>query len=324
LVGTVAITVATDHVTIPLLAVMAFGLGTGDTLFRTASLALVPRVVPDEHLEAAEGFHSAGETVAAQFVGPPVGGVLFAVAASLPFFIDSVSFGLSVLLLLSLPGTFRAERRQLDTAAHRSLIGEIGEGLRWLWAQPVLRTLALTLGVWNLVASGGEAVLVLFAADDLGVKGAGFGVLLATAALGSVIGGVVAGRISRRVRSGTLLRAAVLGGALAQLSFGFSPNVVFAGVLFAVVGFVGVVWNVVTIALRQRLVPDALMGRVNGAYRLVGIGTSPIGALAGGFLAHAVGVRWVFYAGGLALAMAGLVASPWLANGAFPTPEPSP
>jgi MFS family permease len=71
-------------------------------------------------------------------------------------------------------------------------------------------------------------------------------------------------------------------------------------------------WNVVTISLRQRTVPSALLGRVNSVYRMLGWGLMPIGALAGGFVAHAAGLRAPYIVGGLLCGLSLLAALPFL------------
>ena len=80
---------------------------------------------------------------------------------------------------------------------------------------------------------------------------------------------------------------------------GLAPNALVLGALMACGGFTTTLWNVVTVSMRQREVPAELFGRVNSVYRMLGWGTRPLGALAGGFLAEAAGLRAPFIVGGI-------------------------
>jgi MFS family permease len=140
------------------------------------------------------------------------------------------------------------------------------------------------------------SVLVLFAVTPgpMGLSEAGYGVLLATLGVGSLLGTWLAVPAERRLgRVRTLVVSVVLTGAsLLVPAVTTSPVVV--GASFVVSGVAIVLWNVVTVSLRQRITPDRLLGRMNAAYRLVGWGTMPIGAVLGGFLAEALGLRATF------------------------------
>ena len=85
---------------------------------------------------------------------------------------------------------------------------------------------------------------------------------------------------------------------------------VLVGVMFAVSGLTSVVWNVITVSLRQSIIPDALLGRVNSVYRFLGWGTMPIGAAVGGALAKGFGLRAPFFANVGVLAIMGVAALP--------------
>jgi MFS family permease len=127
----------------------------------------------------------------------------------------------------------------------------------------------------------------------------GYGVLLTAAGVGALAGSFLTRRITARVGQGTFLILAAIGFGIAQLIPGLWANPFAVGVSFAMFGAISVGWNVVTVSLRQAIVPDELLGRINGAYRLVGLGTMPIGALLGGLLAHQFGLRAPFIFGGL-------------------------
>ena len=112
-----------------------------------------------------------------------------------------------------------------------------------------------------------------------------------------------------------LLPSLMIGGAIDAAVFvgiGLAPDAAVAAVLLAGQGFGVAMWNVVTVSLRQQIVPPGLLGRVNSVYRMLGWGLMPLGALAGGFLAHAAGLRAPYVVAGLLCALAMLAALPLL------------
>ncbi|HEV3012996.1 MAG TPA: MFS transporter, partial [Actinomycetota bacterium] len=176
---------------------------------------------------------------------------------------------------------------------------EIAEGAGFVWRHPVLRPLAIMLGIANMAFAAAFAVFVLYAVEPgpMGLSEAGFGILSATLGIGSLVGTWLAAPAERRLgRVRTLVVSVVLSGSsLVVPALTASP--VLVGVSFAVGGLSIVLWNVITVSLRQRITPDRLLGRMNAAYRLVGWGTMPIGAALGGFLAEALGLRATFVVG---------------------------
>jgi len=123
---------------------------------------------------------------------------------------------------------------------------------------------------------------------------AGYGLLLASSAIGGVGASWVVAPLERAVG-----RARCLFGAIAVFGASLAVPVVTAGIVanaaaFVTASFGSVVWNVITVSLRQRITPDHLLGRMNSAYRLLGWGTMPIGAALGGVVAELVGLRATF------------------------------
>jgi len=314
-VGGLALLVAVDRANLPLIFAAAFVLGTAETLFDNASQAILPSLVERPLLPKANGRLYAGQIVANEFAGPPLGGLLFAGAAATPFFLDAGSFVGAAVMVAFLPGNYRADRARAApsdagaTAVLREIRGDIAEGLRWLWHHRVLRTLALVLGAINLMYQAAIVILVLFAQDILGLGAAGYGLLITCSAVGSVVGSLVGERLIGRVGSGVSLGASliIMGGC--QATIGALSVAWQVGLFFLVIGFWTVVWNVITVSLRQSIIPDALLGRVNSAYRFIGWGAIPIGSLVGGLIADNFGLRAPFVAGGLGtIAMAALMA----------------
>jgi MFS family permease len=293
-----AAAVMADSASLALLYVVAFAFGTVETLADTAAQTVLPSVVGPTQLTRANSRLFAVELGANQFAGPPLGGLLVAVGAVVALGSPAALWMIAALLLLRLPASPAALRTPGST-----LRSEIAEGLRFLAGHRVLRRLALMVGGFNLAASATGAVLVLHAVGDgsaLGLSEPGFGLLLTSAAVGSLLGSTVAERLELRFGRVRLLALTVPGSALLVASPGLTSDVRLIGAAFVAGGAAIVVWNVVTVSLRQRITPDRLLGRLNSAYRLLAWGTRPIGALAGGLIAQAAGLRSVFLVMGTA------------------------
>jgi predicted MFS family arabinose efflux permease len=261
--------------------------------------------VARELLEEANSRLYVVQISAEEFVGPPLGSFLFAfAAASAPFFVDAGSFFVAAALVLAIAGSYRPRRQ---TEEHPALKTEIADGLRWLWRHRLLRTLAIMLGVWNLLTTASGAVFVLFATEDLHVSKAGFGLLFSAGAVGSIVGGLFATRFSRRLGPGPTLLTAVVVSGLLNFGVALTSNAYLVGVFGAVGSFLAIVWNVITVSLRQAIIPDELLGRVNSVYRFLGWGMMPIGAALGGIVASAFGLRATYWLGGAGLLATALV-----------------
>ena len=277
-----AILVALDQGSLALLYAIAFLLGAAETLFDTAYRSLLPSIVAERDLERANARLYAVEIVANRFAGPPIGGLLFAAAASAPFFVDAASFLLAAAAVFAISGTFRPVESRVRPPP---IAAAVGEGLRWLRGHRLLRSLAVVVSVWHLAWAAGNAILVLYAQELLGLGSAGYGILLAAAAIGSIAGSAVTSRLAGLFGRRIVLAGSVAGSAFAELGLALTSSPVLAVLALALSGACAVIWNVITVALRQRLVPDALLGRVNSAYRFVAIGAVALGALLGGGLA---------------------------------------
>lgn len=267
----------------PLLALIyaaAFLLGTAEVLRDNTAQTLLPSVVAKDQLEKANGRMWGAELVASQFVGPPLAGALLGLAFAVPFFVNAGAFAIAAALVFSLAGQFTP--RGQTTSGRIAWRSEIGEGLRWLWHTPLLRTLAITLGAANALSTMAEAVLVLFAQEVLTLDAGRFGLLLTGAAVGGVLASLVADRISIRFGSGRVLVLSLAGMGLAQAVIGLSTSGVVVWAVFASVGFLAVQWNVITVSLRQTITPDHVLGRVNSGYRFFGWGAISLGTALGG------------------------------------------
>ncbi|MEH0985049.1 MFS transporter [Micromonospora sp. CPCC 205556] len=303
LVGGLAVAVAAGGATVALLVLTAALLAALGSLFDAASFAVLPSLVPADQLAAANGRLQAGTAVAGGFVGAPVAGVLFTVAAALPFALDAGTFALAALLVLALghrSGSAGAGRPAgTDGGAapvRRSVWREAGDGLRFIAADPVLRRITLLTAATNLAISGLMSVLVLHALEVLRVPAAAYGGFLAAAALGGLAGALGAGRLAARFGTLPALRGVLVGQTLALTGFALARHPVPGAVALAVFAAGTTLWNSLWAGYGQQRVPAHLLGRVGGGQRMAGLLTAPVGAAAAGFAGAAYGVAPVAWA----------------------------
>ena len=294
-----AVGVFAGVVGLPVLYATALLLGIAETLFDTAAQSIMPSVVDKDRLRVANSRLYAAELTMNQFVGPPLGGLLASIAIGLAFAGSALAYVVGVLALFFVTGTFRPERS--PEARQRSILGDIRDGLDYLFHHRLLRTLALMVGVMNLASSAVFAIFVLFAVQPgpMGLSEFGFGVLTSALAIGSLVGSFVTPTLERRLGRARLLLVAVLTSGLVLVVPGLTANPWIVGTSFALSGVTLIAWNIVTVSLRQRIVPDQLLGRLNASYRLLAWGTQPIGALLGGILAQAFGLQVTFVIAGV-------------------------
>ncbi|WP_222192927.1 MFS transporter [Modestobacter italicus] len=298
-----AVTVLTGTASLAVLYAVAFAVGVAETVYDSAARAVLPQVVRRDQLDRGNGLLTTAEEASQGFVGAPLGSVLFALAVAAPLLTTAGGFLLAAVLVVGIAGTHRPAR---GDGPRTTIRRDVAEGVGWLWRHRFLRGLTLVSASTALTSAMTSGVLVLYALDTLRMGEAGYGLLLTASGVGAVVGGLTAAPLAGRIgRTATLVAGSVLA-ALTLGAMALTQNAVVAGALFAV-GTVGVLfWNVLTMSLRQALIPEALFGRVQGGYRTLVWGGIPLGALAGGLLADATSVPTVFaVAGAVQLVLAG-------------------
>ena len=312
LIGVLGVAVWGGWATVPLLCVIFFLVGTAETLFDNASQAILPQVVPKDRLGKANGRLQGTRLLANELAGPPLGALLFAVAASIPFLLNAGSFAAAAALVLALRGKFKVERR--TDASRTTLTSEILEGLEWLFRRRLLRTLAAMSAMMNLAYAAGVSILVLYAGELLSLSALGYGLLLSCGAIGGVAGSLVSERIAVLLGEGRALFCVLLTGVLVYAVIAAVHEPIIVGAMIALEGFAAVVWNVIVTSLRQSLVPGRLLGRVSSSYMLLSFGGWSVGALLGGLVAKSFGLAAPFWMAGILLALATLLVYPIVNN----------
>jgi MFS family permease len=293
-VGLLAVLALSDQLSIALLYVVAFVLGVGETLFDTSAQSIMPSIVRKDLLSRANGRLHAVELTMNAFVGPPVGGFLVAISFPLALGGSVLGYALAAAGLALIVGSFRAT----SAAPRASMLREIREGFEYVWHDRVLRTMAIMVGTLNLSGSAVLAVLVLFAVapGPMGLDELGYGLLMTAFAVGGVIGSLLEERVERWIGRSRVLWLTVWTIGLATLVPALTSHALLVAVSLVATGGAGMMWNVITVSLRQRITPDHLLGRMNATYRLFAWGVMPIGALLGGLVAEELGLRALFAA----------------------------
>lgn len=299
--------VLTDSASIGAIYVVAFLLGMAETVYDSATRAILPQVVAKRDLDRANGLLTIEETLGQVFLGAPVGSALFVVAAAAPLLVNASGFTVAALLVLTLRGAYRPARQ---TEERRSIRHEVAEGVHWLRNHQFLRSLTLLSACTALFESMANGVFVLYVLEELRLPSGDFGLVLLGAGAGGLLGGVATPRLAKLLGRGPMLTGGAVVTALGMAAMGFTRQGYVGTTMFAISAAGVMVWNVLTMSLRQALIPEQLFGRVQGAYRTLVWGGIPVGALAGGALADAIGVRPVFVVGGAGLFVCAL----WLAQ----------
>jgi MFS family permease len=277
----------TNYTLYSVILITAFLFGLAEVLRDNCAQTLMPAVVEDKDLEKANGRMWSAESLTNSFIGPPLGSFIIAIAIFLPFFVDAVTFFLAAALIAGMKPTVKSFEPEVKSGPI-NFRAEIKEGFSWLWSHTLLRPMAIILGLLNGIASLSTAVYILFAQEVLNTTVFIFAVLGTAAAVGGILGGLLGPKISEKIGSGRSLAIALFVMPLGALLIGFASQwyVVWALIFFKT--FAGVLWNVVTVSLRQSLIPTNLLGRVNSVYRFFAWGTIPIGTLLGGGVVFAL------------------------------------
>ncbi|HEY0258596.1 MAG TPA: MFS transporter [Lacisediminihabitans sp.] len=289
------------------LAALAFLLGSAETVYDNATIGYLPQLLPAESLAVGNARLMTSQLSGTQLIGPPIGGLLFAIAAAVPLALDAASFAIAAALITSLPRSDRPTR-----SPSKDLRTDIAEGLRWLWTSSTLRAMAVLTTVLSAVSGALLAMLVVYAHHQLHVSSIGYGLMLGAFAAGSMAGALSAPRLMRDRSLGHVLAGSVVVTPVVFAGLAVAPTTAVAALLLAVLGTAVGTWNVASVTTRQRIVPGRLLGRVNSVYRASALTFTTIGALSAGLLTAATSVTttlWgcaVLVALGLALGARGL------------------
>jgi MFS family permease len=302
----IALLITTGSITIWWLyaAVLIFGLA--ETVYDNATIAVLPSVIDKSGLERANSRMQAADGVVQNFIATPIAGVLFAAAIVLPVWSTAAGYfvagGLALLLPLSAARAFREDRPAQSAGA------DVREAMRFLLGHRFLRDLVLVASLVGFVLTLAQATSILFFLDTLEVPVVAIGFVTAGIGAGAVLGSIVASWLVERLgRGGVMFGGMLVCGVTLGLT-GIGPNVWVAIPLYALSAFGVAVWNVSYGAMRQELIPGALLGRTIGLIRTITWGLFPVASLIGGFIGR-IDLRLPFYVGGAVSVVIVLIAA---------------
>jgi MFS family permease len=304
----------TDSLSLWLLGIVVSGSMLLTVWFETAYMSYLPSIVDRSQLMAGN-VRLETTRAGAQAAGPGVGGLLVQLlTAPIAVLADAVSFVFSAVLVRRI-GAEEKPPEPANGQGMRGLLADLSEGLRFVAGHRLLRPLAVAIGVSNLAWAAELVLFLIFLARTIGLPAGLIGLTLASSGPGAVVGSMVAGRV--RARYGE--SGAIIGGltlfAAAALLIPMAPAAAAVAVpLLVVSGFAmsvgGQICAVNVLTLRQSVTPDRLLGRVNASFRFVALGLSPLGALAGGLLGSAIGLRLALFVSVAGMFVAPLVLLP--------------
>jgi MFS family permease len=299
--GLVALAISTDTITIYWLLLATFLIGTCEVATDTAAQSLIPVILEKKNFEKANSRMNIAETVIQNFIGAPLSGFLYATSIVLPFILNSLGFLVAAIFVLMIPAHLisKGSSPENEAAEKKSFISEIKFGLNYLWNDRPLRRLVATTTALGFFYSVTTSTLILFITETLEVQAKYFGLLMAVAGSGGVLGGILTPALSKKFGRGTILAVAIFISSVTVLFQGFSPNVWVFGVIGFVSSFSITNWNILLMSCYQVLIPAELYGRIHGARRTFVWGVMPIGALLGGVIAQS-GLRLPLIIGGTA------------------------
>jgi MFS family permease len=272
--------------------VASFLYGMAEVLRDNAAQTFMPQIVEKEKLEVANGRMWSAEYLTNSFMGPPLGSFLIGIAIFLPFFVDAATFFIAVLLIGGIRLTVPQAKSDVADSVKQpvNMKAEIKEGFQWLWRHELLRPMAIILGLLNFLATTSTALFILFAQEILNTSVFIFAILGTAGAVGGMIGGLLAPKISSRLGSGGTLALALFTFPTVALIIGLTSFWPLVWFLTALSTIMAVTWNVITVSLRQSIIPDHLLGRVNSVYRFFAWGSMPLGMLTAGLMVDLAGV----------------------------------
>jgi len=297
--GILAAGVASGTAGLPIIYGAVFLIGTAETFSDNAGGALLATYVPKARLGVANARLTGTSIVTNQLVGPPVGAFLFTAGMAIPFGVDAICalLGAALIARIAAVPPVPASASPAASAERPHLRQEMADGMRWLWRHPPLRTLALTIFFFNVTFHAAMAVFVLYATQHLGLGDVGYGVLLTVGAVGGLIGSASYARLERRFSLAAIMRGGLIIETLTHLSLALTSSALVAAATMTVFGIHAVVWGTTATTVRQRAVPEGLLGRVTGVYMLGAVGGGLIGTLLGGLIAQRFGLLAPFWFG---------------------------
>lgn len=273
-----------EWIHITLLVVFTFFIGVAKVIFDSTAQTTVPKVVGKQQLEKANGYMVTSISTMDDIVGKGLGGILLSFGLFVPLLIDAMTALLTIPILLTISGAFREGRTETSqSTVKQNFFQELKSGIKWVWENRLIRNLAMISILVTTMFSSLVSIQVLFIQEILGLGSSGFGLLMAIAAIGAILGGQLSGWLKHLLgtNKGMLLSLLIIGISLGLVGI-ISRHWSVVAILFIIGNFSVVIWNVFRLSFLQRITSEDKIGRVLSIFRFVSWGMSPLGMLLGG------------------------------------------
>ena len=289
--GAVPIATLTGRLSMPLMYVVGFVLGTVFVFVGSAAQVYLTQLAGRERLIEANSLFIASESTA-RLTGPGLAGLLIQwLSAPLAIFFDCLTFVASLLFLVRIRHVEPRPAVRVDSSVGR----EIREGLALVLNHPILRPLTLVSTTWFIVFQGWMTLQTLYATRELGLSPGELGAAHMIGGAGALLSSVLARQFTRRLGTGVPILLGVGCSALSWLLLAVMPRTGFAfaglGAALFVFDFGVMLYWINYSSLRQAVTPDALLGRMTATMRFFTVAAAPVGALVSGHVAEAIGLR---------------------------------
>ncbi|MEB3752701.1 MFS transporter [Geobacillus sp. FSL W8-0032] len=265
-------------ISIPLLIFAAFLIGITKVVFDSTAQTLVPSIVSKDILEKANGYIMTSRLTMSDVVGRSIGGILISFGIFIPFALDIISLLATIPFLFLLKTTASLKNHALNKKNKLDIL----EGVKFVWRNQLLLTLALMgIGI-TLMFTSTLAIQVFYVKEILKLDSSGFGLLIAVGTIGSIIGSQSISLLKNKFGFNATILTSLLMMGFTLGSVGLTSNPFIVGILYFIASFFIVTFNICNLSLRQRIIPDNKLGRVGGVFQLLSWGMSPLGMLLGG------------------------------------------
>ena len=293
-----AVSVGFDFITLPLLLLTTFLFGIGEVIYDTTMQSMLPEVLEVNQLEKGNARLQVTSVTLGEFLGTPLGGFLFAISIGLPFFFGVFGVVIAIALVLLIPRNYSVHTQSTEVREKKSFWADVRFGIQYLYeSKRLLRLVLMTSGMGFFYAVS-SSTMVLFILDTLKTPTALLGVILATPAIGALLGSMIAQRLSERFGRMRVMASVMVLSAVVTVLMGLSPNYWTLALLLTISSLIVTHWNILLMATYHQIIPTHLFGRIHGTRRTLVWGSLPLGSLLGGLIAG-VDLRFPFFAGGL-------------------------
>jgi len=293
-----SLTIVLHVITIYWLFLIIFLIGICEVFADIASQTVLPSIVDDEKLEVANSRIEMTQTVLQNFIGVPLGGLVYAIAIAAPFIANSLGLAVAALLCLSLPLHFVKSERESGKTGFSGLREDMKFGIKYLFDNRDLRRLVLATSLIGVGFSMATSTQVLFLVETLHLNPKHFGLVLSAMGVTSLLGAWLAPKSALKLGRGPTMMLAISSCSLATLLTAFLPNYWLFIAVGLIQSFAIIHWNILLMSTYQRIIPQEIYGRIHGTRRTLVWGSMPIASLIGGFLAK-IDLRLPWIIGGL-------------------------